>query len=208
MIRTPDIALSAIRNGNAATVDRWAREMLPDLVSDDLPAPAVRHPLDFSCVPLHRGRRQGLCLHVWPDGCDPAPTVHAHSWDLWSHVLHGTVLNQVMSVRDDDEAPESRVYEVRTVEGVDSIRATGRTVSCVPQDSQEVHAGQIYRLSAGLFHWSGHRGLTATIVLAEHHKELGNLVLGDLDGDRRLVRPRSHCSAEEVRALLRLVFPR
>lgn len=98
--------------------------------------------------------------------------------------------------------------EVRTVDGVDEIHATGRTVSCVPRGSQEIHAGQIYRLTASLFHWSGHRGLTATIVLAEHHDELGNLVLGDLDGDRRLVTRRSRCSADEVRALLRLVFSR
>lgn len=70
------------------------------------------------------------------------------------------------------------------------------------------HGDEICRLTAGLFHWSGHRGLTATIVLAEHHDELGDLVLGDLDGDRRLVTRRSRCSAEEVRALLRLVFPR
>ncbi|MER5752356.1 hypothetical protein [Streptomyces sp. NPDC002088] len=206
------VAVRALRNGDTETIGGWLRDTLPTVVPEQLPAPVVRHPLEFICLPLYRYGKVGLCLHVWPDTPDTpdtdepsSPIVHAHSWDLWSYVVCGTALNQIMAVRDETETPEHGLYAVTSAGGVDEVRATGRLVTCLPGKQQEVHAGQIYELSSGLFHRSGHRGLTVTLVLGEQREGLDNLVLGPLDGYPWHDSPRESCSPDEARALLKLI---
>ncbi|MER5467112.1 hypothetical protein ABZX90_11160 [Streptomyces sp. NPDC002935] len=210
MPKTPtpeDVIIPALRDGDAATVGEWAWCALRTVVPGRTTAPAVRHPLEFTCLPLYRHGHSGLCLHVWPQDEEMvSPVVHAHSWDLWSYVLCGTVFNQVVTVSDCAERPEHRLYEARSVGRVDAIRATERLVSCTPQAPQEIPVGGIYRLSSGVFHRSGHRGLTATIVLGEHHAERQNLVLGPLDAAPRPDLPRVACPPHEVRDLVQRIL--
>jgi hypothetical protein len=210
MPKTPtpeDVIIPALRDGDAATVREWARRALRAVVPGRPPAPATQHPLEFTCLPLYRHGDSGLCLHVWPqDEETVSPVVHSHSWDLWSYVLCGTVFNQVVTVSDCAKRPEHRLYGARSVGRVDEIRATERLVACTPRAPQEILAGQIYRLSSGVFHRSGHRGLTATIVLGEHHAERENLVLGPLDVEPRPDLPRVVCSPHEVRDLVRRIL--
>ncbi|MCL8013126.1 hypothetical protein [Streptomyces sp. AS02] len=210
MPRTPtpeDVIIAALRDGDTATVEEWAWRALRALVPGRSAAPAVRHPLEFTCLPLYRHDDSGLCLHVWTEDDEAvSPVVHAHSWDLWSYVLCGTVFNQVVTVRDCAERPEHRLYEARSVGGVDEMRATERLVGCTPQVPQEIPAGHIYRLPSGVFHRSGHRGLSATIVLGEHHAERKNLVLGPLDVAPPPDLPRVACPPDEVRDLVQRVL--
>ncbi|MGW1076533.1 hypothetical protein [Streptomyces sp. NPDC002537] len=199
--------IRALRNGNAEEVGVWVQDALLAIVPERLPASAVRHPLDFVCLPLYRNGRSGLCLHIWPEAEEEmSPVVHAHSWDLWSYVVCGTVFNQLMSVHDEIDEPEHRVYGATSAGGVDEIRATGRLVTCAPEVLQQVHAGQIYQLPSGLFHRSGHQGVTATIVLGEHYEDRDNLVLGPVDAEPGADLPREACSPDEARELLKRIM--
>lgn len=202
-------AESALRNGDAEAAGAWVRSALPALGPEALAAPAVRHPLEFVCLPLHRSHRVGLCLHVWTgSGEVSSSVVHAHSWDLWSYVVQGTVLNQIVDVRDEPEAPDFELYTVASTGTKDEVRTSGRRVVHAPRPRQEVPAGRIYRITSGLFHRSGHRGPTATLVLGEQHEGLENLFLGPLNGYRGANSSRVRCSPAEVRALLRAITPR
>src|SRR5690348_7824186 len=77
---------------------------LADLRSGASTLRAVRHPLGFACLPVHRDGDEGICVHVWPEGRKPAPRTtspfHCHSWDLLSHVLYGVVGNQPVEVTE------------------------------------------------------------------------------------------------------------
>ncbi|QJT04442.1 hypothetical protein G9272_32535 [Streptomyces asoensis] len=179
------------------------RTILPRIDSEQLPGAVVLHPLDFVCMPLWRKGGLGLCLHVWPWSEEKSsPIIHAHSWDLWSYVICGTILNDVMSVRDEGERPEFALYVVTSRGRVDEFQETGRLVTCARRERQEIQAGQIYRLSSGRFHRSGHRGFTATLVLGEQREGLDNLVLGSVGGYQGSDLPRETCSADDARALI------
>jgi hypothetical protein len=198
--------IQALLNGDTQTAGEWAREALPAITPERLPASIVRHPLDFVCLPLYRNSTEGLCLHVWPqDEGTMSSVVHAHSWDLWSYVVCGTVFHQIMHIHDDTGDPEYLVYRAKNVGGIDEIRATKRLVTCTPGDLQKVRAGQIYQLESGLFHRSGHQGLTATLVFGDHHEDRDNLVLGPIDRQPETDVAREICSPEEVHELLRLI---
>lgn len=202
----------ALHRGDGRAAGEWLRTTLPRIDpagAAGLAGPAVRHPLEFVCLPLWREGTSGLCLHVWPgDGHDSSPVVHAHSWDLWSYVVCGTVVNEVMRVRDDGTDPGHGLYAVTSRGRVDEFRDTGRRVVCAPGERQEIPAGQVYRLSSGRFHRSGHQGFTATLVLGEQREGLENLVLGPLGGHRWHDLPRETCSPRETRRLIERVTAR
>jgi hypothetical protein len=145
---------------------------------------SVRHPLGFLCVPMHRGRRFGLCLHVWSDDLVfDAPTtspVHAHSWGLTSYVLTGTLRNDLIDVVPDATAPTHRVFTIRPGSAGDRLRRTSRLVRQRTVASEHIGAGQFYGLAAGLFHATIALGATATLVMAENHEENQELSLGDV----------------------------
>ena len=213
MPRTPtneSVAAQALRDGDTEVIGSWVRNALPAVVPERLAAPVVRHPLEFICLPLHRSGKVGLCLHVWPENDDTtSPVIHAHSWDLWSYVVCGTVQNQIVSIHDEADTPDYGLYTVTsTTGGVDEVQATGRLVTCVPRQRKDVRSGQIYRLPAGLFHRSGHRGMTATLVLGEQHEGRENLILGPLNGYPWHDSRREECSPDEARELLRRVVMR
>nr|BFE89056.1 hypothetical protein GCM10020093_116570 [Planobispora longispora] len=78
---------------------------------------------------------------------------------------------------------------------------TGRLVVSARERLEEVPAGRIYRLAAGRYHRSGHRGPTATVVLGEHRPGVHNMMLGPPDGVPSTSR-RERCPAAEALALL------
>jgi hypothetical protein len=131
-MRERDVA-QELREGRARPVGEWVRTALPEIDPERLPGRVVRHPLEFICVPLWREGKLGLCLHVWPwHESKTSPVVHAHSWDLWSYVVCGTIVNDVMSVRDDVEGGEFGLHVVTSRGRVDAFQETGRLVACSP----------------------------------------------------------------------------
>ncbi len=82
---------------------------------------AVRHPLGFLCFPVLRGDNLGVCVHIWTEGVRAEPTtspMHAHSWDLVSYVLYGTVRNDIIELTD---GTDQRVFEVRSGQAGDEL---------------------------------------------------------------------------------------
>ncbi|MET8048980.1 MULTISPECIES: hypothetical protein [unclassified Streptosporangium] len=193
----------ALRDGDTVSLRRWARDTIAELCSGRRSIKAVRHPLEFVCLPLRRDGLTGLCLHLWEgEGEEVYPVVHAHSWDLCSYVLSGTVFNEIFEIRDDAARRGHRLYQVDSSDGVDEARFTERFVTSVRERLEEVPEGRVYRLAAGQYHRSGHRGRTATVVLGEHRPGVHNLVLGPLDGELSTSRRESY-PADRVLALLR-----
>ncbi|MCQ0004164.1 hypothetical protein [Actinomadura madurae] len=70
-----------IRAGTAArTLPAWAEgvlgEILDGAAAEGSPAPAVRHPLGFLCLPVERSGDLGVCLHIWTPEVRPSPVHH------------------------------------------------------------------------------------------------------------------------------------
>src|SRR5262249_37014540 len=114
-----------------------ARSVLPvlaDLAAGASRVAAVRPPLGFVCLPIHRQGAEGICVHLWPgQAVQPRLTtspVHCHSWHLFSYVLFGMVGNARYRVQEAPDDPEYRVFEVHSRDRVDEIRATRRLVRC------------------------------------------------------------------------------
>lgn len=207
-----------IRAGTAArTLPAWAVRVLDDVAADRSPVPAVRHPLGFVCLPVERSGDFGVCLHIWTPEVRPAPSttspVHCHSWDLVSFVLYGTVRNVRMEIDEGpgeasgtEPAEEARqVFEVVSADGVDELKATGRTVRCSPGRSSAHRTGESYTLPAGVFHATLiEDGMdAATVALGRQTPGGGDLSLGPLGvPSHRVHRSRSD-HADTVRALRR-----
>lgn len=174
--------------------------------------PAVRHPLGFVCVPLHRGPDTGLCLHMWPPGAGEraAPTtspMHAHSWDLLSWVVCGRLGNRIIAVRDEPDHPTHRLFRVVSGGGRDELRATGRLVACTPGAEEWTPAGRPYEIPAGAFHTTSspeHRN-AASIVLARTRPGAADLSLGRIGLETHRV-DRSGSTAGETIDMARAVL--
>jgi hypothetical protein len=187
-----------------------ASAFLADLRAGRSDLRAVRHPLGFACLPVLRDGDDGVCVHVWPEGRDPAPRTtspyHCHSWDLLSHVLYGAVGNQPVEV---SEGTTYRVFEARSTPMRDDLVATDRFVDAHGLTPEMWQAGQTYSLPAGAFHASviDRDTVAATVVLGRHHPEQPDLTLGSpVQGTHRVT--RELCTAEETRAYAELVAAR
>jgi hypothetical protein len=189
---------------------RWVLDVLDDVAEGRRPLAAVRHPLGFTCLPVDRTGADGICVHAWP--ADPptvAPTtstMHSHSWDLLSHVLHGRVRNELIEVTDAPADPSWRVYEVHSHGDVDEMAATDRLVTAVTARVETHTAGRSYALRAGGFHTSEvDRGQPAvTVALGRTTPGARDLSLGAVDGRSHRVR-RDRCGAEETARLARAI---
>ncbi|GAA4923676.1 hypothetical protein ACFPM3_31860 [Streptomyces coeruleoprunus] len=176
---------------------------------------AVRHPLGFLCLPLVRHGPDGVCLHLFgPEhdagGPPAAPPMHAHSWELLSHVLYGEVGNVHVDVRDDPAGATHRVFEVRVgPDGVDEIRPTGRRVRAEPGATHISTAGQAYALGAGVFHSTVVTPGLAAATLVEGRSVPGgrDLSLGPLDGPPRRT-TRLLCGTEDTIRAVRTALGR
>lgn len=182
-------------------IPRWIAEVLFDVADGRGDIAAVRHPLGFICFPLERTGERGICVHVWSDRLTHArPTTsktHAHSWDLLSFVLYGSLRNELVGVTDADDRPTHRVFEVGTRPDGDEIRRTPRLVRRHPRASELHRRGEVYSLPAGVFHESKPQGETATVALGRGHPGAVDLTLGAIDTETHRVR-RQLCDREET----------
>jgi hypothetical protein len=179
---------------------------------------AVRHPLGFLCLPVVREGDRGVCVHLFegrPAPPGPDSGVHAHSWELLSHVLYGNVANVPVTVADpapggDADGPTHRVFEVHSApDGTDELRPTARLVRSEPGPEQTSTGGETYALPAGEFHSTVVRGdaPAATLVLGRTLPGRTDLFLGPLHGrGHRTV--RRLCGAEETRRTVQTALRR
>lgn len=165
-----EILYDAVTNGRAGSVfPRWAAAFLGRVIGAETDVTAVRHPLGFVCFPAWRGGGYGICVHVWSERITPVPlmtsTMHAHSWDLVSFVLYGDVHNETITVTDEAEAPTHRVFDVHSGPDGDLVRRGTRLVRCRQRLVEQHGQGDVYTLSAGLFHTTTVRGDAATVAI-------------------------------------------
>jgi hypothetical protein len=167
-----DELAAALKAKRIALLRGRARAALAQIASGERELPAVRHPLGFLCLPLLRDGDRGICVHLFETGLDPEPDaapMHAHSWDLSSHVLYGQVANLLVRTTDGGAHPTHRVFEVRSdPDGIDEIRPTSLLVRSRPGPRRISSGGESYTLPAGEFH--------ATLVTPDH--PAATLVLG------------------------------
>jgi hypothetical protein len=101
---TADGVSPAARAAAGRTVRDWAAGTLRAVADGRKPLRAVIHPLGFTCLPVERAGRDGVCVHVWSPqavtAAPAAPAVHAHSWELTSYALAGELENRLMTVAD------------------------------------------------------------------------------------------------------------
>jgi len=174
---------------------------LGQFVSGQRKLPAISHPLEFVCIPVYRSGADGLCVHLWDADNHTGPAAptanHAHSWDLLSYVLMGTVRNELFDVFDDRTTPDDRVYEVLSRGDLDETRPTDRLVRHALRSMHEHCAGTVYSLQSGRYHRSSYSGPTVTIVYGFNHDTGRNVFLGPLSGGAPFSR-RAPCSAAEL----------
>ncbi|GHC34809.1 hypothetical protein [Streptomyces cinnamoneus] len=178
---------------------------------------AVRHPLGFLCLPVHREDDRGVCVHVFGSGTPgraaaglTTSAVHAHSWDLASCVLYGRVGNLRVEVHDRPEDPTHRVYAVHSdASAVDEIRPTPRLVRCTPGPEETSSGGEIYTLPAGQFHATVVPPGTAAATLLFGRTLPGrrDLSLGPVHGTHHRV-VRQTCDAAQTARTARTVLRR
>jgi hypothetical protein len=181
------------------------------------PLRAVTHPLGFTCLPVERAGRDGVCVHLWsPRVAHVEPTtspIHAHCWHLISYALFGQLENMLMRVADIGGASEDpdvyRMLEVRSHGDVDELRPTSRLVRCVPRQRQLISAGDVYSMAAGEFHTTevGPGAETATVALGRMAPGVADCSLGALGAAGHRVR-RHRCDAAQTAEAARIVLDR
>ncbi|MGH3871697.1 MAG: hypothetical protein ACRDSR_09310 [Pseudonocardiaceae bacterium] len=199
----------AMLDGTAArTVPRWTSGVLDEIAQHRSRVTGVRHPLGFVCLPVHRSGQKGVCVHVWSDRFPrESPTtsaVHAHSWDLLSHVLYGSVRNDVIDVTDAPDDGAYRVFEIRSEGDLDEVRRTARLVRYAVTAAEVHRQGDSYSLPAGVFHATGVRGEAATVALGSGRPGMLDLSLGELGCETHQIR-RQCCDSEETAHAARVV---
>lgn len=206
----------AIAEGRAAeTIPVWSADILGAVAEGRRELRASIHPLGFTCLPVIREGRYGVCVHVWVPGQPKArPTtspVHCHSWDLASFVLSGRLRNDLPNVVGARPgAPGSwRVLEVRSRGDTDDIIPTPRLVHCESGQSAQFARDDVYTVPAGTFHDSvaDPAEPTVTVVLANTVSDGADLSLGSPGTLAHRIR-RIRSSQTETAALARAVIER
>jgi hypothetical protein len=190
---------------------QWAFGVLDEIAGGRSDLDAKQHPLGFVCLPIERRGHRGACVHVWSDSLPRAtPTtsiVHAHSWDLISYVLYGSVCNTVFHVTDTARQAAYRVFEVRSDGEVDELCATSRLVRCEIATVKVNYEGDDYALPAGIFHASVIRGEAATVALGNRRPGMTDLSLGEINTRSHQLK-RQSCNRDETTAVARMVVQR
>ena len=159
----------------------------------------MRHPLGFVCIPVDRTGDQGVCVHVWSDSLPSArpttSTMHAHSWDLISYVLYGSVGNELLNVTDAPDNSAYRVFEVRSGGDVDEVRETPRLVRCEISAMELNRQGDTYTLPAGIFHATAVQGEAATVALGSGRPGTMDLSLGGINTRTRQAQAVEACAS-------------
>ena len=200
------------RGAPADVVPGLTLSLMREIACGDLDMAAVRHPLGFLCFPAQRLDGHGVCVHLWAPGVRQALTtspMHAHSWDLTSYVLYGSLRNQRIGVTDAPGSPTHRVFEVRSHGDADELHATARLVTARPVADSSHGAGAVYLLPAGEFHATvapaGEE--VATVVLSHSHAQGADLALGPVHVRSHTV-TRSRCDAAETARAARTIADR
>jgi len=196
---------SALLEGLAwPDVRHLAAAVLVDVISGHNRVTAIRHPLGFLCLPVERAGERGVCVHLWTDrlrlavpATPTTSTTHAHSWDLLSCVLFGSLYNELVGIAEDGGRPTHRVFEVGSRPYGDELRRTGQLVRGRAGRRNLHRDGEVYTLPAGAFHRTVPVGEVATLVLGSGQPDAADLVLGDVDTPTHRVR-RSRCTREET----------
>lgn len=204
-----------------AAVTTWAIDTLRCVADESRPLRAVQHPLGFTCLPVERVGRDGVCVHLWSPWIDrAAPTtspVHAHCWELTSYALLGRLDNQVMDVGDARDGVVSwasladgrglyRVLDVSSRREADELVPTDRFVHCWPGQRQAVRAGDVYSVPAGVFHATDVPAGTeaATVALGRLVPGAPDCSLGPPGSGPHQVRRRV-CDADQTAAIARAI---
>jgi hypothetical protein len=163
------------------TIPLWSTEVLRMIAEGRRELRAAVHPLGFTCLPVIREGRYGVCVHAWLAGQEMArPTtspVHAHSWDLASYVLFGQLRNDLPHVLAAQSGADVwRVLEIRSRGDADDIIPTQRLVRCEPGESSMNVRDDVYTVPAGTFHSSAADPTVPTVTVV-----LANAVAGGVD---------------------------
>jgi len=224
----------AARAAAGTTVRDWADGTLRAVADGSRPLRAVIHPLGFTCLPVERAGRDGVCVHVWSPstfGAVPATSaIHAHCWELTSYALAGELENSLMAVADAmpgqrapvavpsppaadrAPAPASAVYQVLQVRSqgdIDELRPTQRLVHCRESRRELITAGDTYDVPAGVFHATDVAAEAGAVTVA-----LGRMVDGIADLSLAPVGTAGHhvrrrrCDPAQTAATARLVLDR
>ncbi len=195
----------AIKNDSVNQVEQWAVDVLGAVASGRRPIRAVKHPLGFLCLPVHRQGDEGVCIHVWGPRWHTSLTTlptHCHSWELLSCVLTGELHNEIIRVVDDTHEPTHRVFEVHSSANGDELRATGRLVRYETAAVDIYGSGDCYQLPAGVFHQTvvpDRDELVVTVALGLANPEAVDRSLAALDVADHQVH-RETCGVEETMA--------
>lgn len=166
---------------------------------------AVEHPLDFVCIPIVRTSRIGLCGHIWSSGSS-APTIHSHSWHLYSEIVLGAITNEVFRAIPQPTG-DHQVIRVRSAGLTDTLFPGGPSVRVNPESNDVFQVGDSYALDADTFHRStpatSHLTLTLVraVVLDGHHDQILVRSPGSVRTTRRELLPES--AARPLAALFR-----
>ncbi|MBV9163238.1 MAG: hypothetical protein JO309_04630 [Pseudonocardiales bacterium] len=189
-------------------IPRWASAVLDEVALHRTSIAGVRHPLGFVCLPVERTGEAGVCVHVWSDSLaresPTTSTMHAHSWDLISYVLYGSVRNEVIDVIDASDDAAYRVFEVRSSGDIDELRETPRLVRSEIRTTELKGPGDIYSLAAGVFHTTVVHGEAATVALGSSRRGMRDLSLGEITRKTHWIR-RQRCDRGETAAAARVV---
>lgn len=199
----------AMRNGTGGRdIPQWASAVLGEIAQHRTSIAGVRHPLGFVCLPVERTGGAGVCVHVWSERLARASpttsTTHAHSWDLISYVLYGSVRNEVIDVIDAPDNAAYRVFEVRSSGDIDELRETPRLVRGEVRTTELNHPGDIYSLAAGVFHSTVVHGEAATVALGNGRRGMMDLSLGEINRKTHRIR-RRRCDRDETAHAARMV---
>ncbi|MGH3620654.1 MAG: hypothetical protein ACRDQ5_02540 [Sciscionella sp.] len=196
-----DLHQAVLERTGGRPASEWAASVLDDVAAGRKDVNAMRHPLGFVCIPVERDGGRGVCVHVWSDDLPVSvPTtsaMHAHSWDLVSYVLYGSLCNELIEVTDAPDDPTHRVFEVRSGGDVDEVLETGRLVRCGVMAAEMNRRGDTYSLPAGVFHATVVRGEAATVALGSSRRQSRDLSLGRI-GTRTHRVQRQRCDREET----------
>lgn len=204
---------SAIDSGRAAeTIPPWSADVLRSLTDGRRALRASIHPLGFTCLPVVREDRYGVCVHAWLPGQQAArPTtsaVHAHSWDLVSYVLTGRLRNELPLVTGAQPGAVGvrQVFEVHSRGDIDEVVPTRRLVHCQEGESALHVRDDVYKVPAGTFHSSiaDSAEPTVTIVLGSAVNGGADLTLGSPGTGAHRVH-RSRRAQAETAALARTI---
>jgi len=148
-----------------------------DEVREGERAPVARlHPLGFLCLPMHRSEEFGFCVHAWLPGArretSPTSDMHLHTFDMYSRILHGSVVNHTLEL-DPESEPTHRIFEITkgASEDVDLFRETGEDTTPRFVRDDAFSAGDQYDIRRGQYHSAAETldlDFTVTLMLAEN----------------------------------------